>query len=123
MPTPTPLKAMAPERMELLMREWLSHLLAKCARKNEAYAETDVTGDALNNFREAEADWGIPMLTYAGVLQGKHYRAWRAYVRTGKAPDKPFRILGDLLVYCLLQYAILIDRGVVDHAEVLNDGD
>ncbi len=114
---------MSPERMDLLMKEFLECLTNKCAKKNKAYAETDVTADALNNFREAAADFGISMSTYAMILQGKHYRAWKTFVRTGEAPDKPFRILGDIIVYALIMYCIAIEQGTWTHEEVLDDED
>ena len=74
---------MSPEHMDLLMKEFLNHLMKKCAKKNKAYAETDATADALNNFREAADDFDISMNTYAMILQGKYYRAWKSFVRTG----------------------------------------
>ncbi len=115
---------MSPGRMDKLMREFFEHLMAKCQRKNKAYAETDATSDALNNFREAAADFGISKLTYAMILQGKHYRAWKTFVRTGEAPDKAFRILGDIIVYAMLMYCIGIDEGKWKHEqEVMNDDD
>ncbi len=115
---------MAPGRMDKLMREFFSHLMEKCQRKNKAYAETDATSDALNNFREAAADFGISKLTYAMILQGKHYRAWKTFVRTGEAPDKAFRILGDIIVYAMLMYCIGVDEGKWKHEqEVMNDDD
>ncbi len=115
---------MSPGRMDKLMREFFEHLMVKCQRKNKAYAETDATSDALNNFREAAADFGISKLTYAMILQGKHYRAWKTFVRTGGAPDKAFRILGDIIVYAMLMYCIGIDEGKWKHEqEVMNDDD
>ncbi len=114
---------MPPERMEKLMAELFQHLMAKCARKNRAYAETDATADALANFRQAASDFGISMNTYAMILQGKHYRAWKAFVRTGEAPDKPFRILGDIIVYGFLMYCIGVDQGLWSHEDVINDDD
>ena len=115
--------SMSPERMDELMFEFINHLMKKCAKKNKAYAETDVTADALNNFREAADDFDISMNTYAMILQGKHYRAWKTFVRTGEAPDKPFRILGDIIVYALIMYCIGIDQGTWTHEEVLEDED
>ncbi len=115
--------SMSPEHMDELMFEFINHLMKKCAKKNKAYAETDVTADALNNFREAADDFGISMNTYAMILQGKHYRAWKTFVRTGEAPDKPFRILGDIIVYALIMYCIGIDQGTWTHEEVLEDED
>ena len=115
---------MSPGRMDKLMREFFEHLMKKCQRKNKAYAETDATSDALNNFREAAEDFGISKLTYAMILQGKHYRAWKTFVRTGEAPDKAFRILGDIIVYAMLMYCIGIDEGKWKHEqEVLEDDD
>ena len=115
---------MSPGRMDKLMREFFEHLMEKCQRKNKAYAETDATSDALNNFREAAADFGISKLTYAMILQGKHYRAWKTFVRTGEAPDKAFRILGDIIVYAFLMYCIGVDENKWKHEqEVLEDGD
>ncbi len=114
---------MPPGRMDKLMREFFEHLMAKCQRKNKAYAETDATSDALNNFREAAADFGISKLTYAMILQGKHYRAWKTFVRTGEAPDKAFRILGDIIVYAMLMYCIGCDESTWSHEEVLDDDD
>ncbi|KKL27774.1 hypothetical protein LCGC14_2381810 [marine sediment metagenome] len=116
--------AMSPGRMYYLMREFFEMLMKKCQRKNKAYAETDATSDALNNFREAAADFGISKLTYAMILQGKHYRAWKTFVRTGEAPDKAFRILGDIIVYAMLMYCIAIDEGKWKHEqEVMEDDD
>ncbi len=115
---------MSPGRMDKLMREFFEHLMEKCQRKNKAYAETDATSDALNNFREAAADFGISKLTYAMILQGKHYRAWKTFVRTGEAPDKAFRILGDIIVYAMLMYCIGVDEGKWKHEqEVMEDDD
>ena len=115
---------MSPGRMDKLMREFFEHLMKKSQRKNKAYAETDTTSDALNNFREAAAEFDISKLTYAMILQGKHYRAWKTFVRTGKAPDKAFRILGDIIVYAFLMYCIGIDEGKWKHEqEVLEDDD
>ncbi|KKK54203.1 hypothetical protein LCGC14_3087100 [marine sediment metagenome] len=78
---------------------------------------------ALANFRQAAEDFEISMHTYAMILQGKHYRAWKTYVRTGGAPDKPFRILGDIIVYAFLMYCIGVDQGAWGHEEVLEDDD
>ena len=114
---------MPPEEMTRLMHGFFSHLMEKCERKNKAYAETDATADALANFRQASGDFGISMHTYAMILQGKHYRAWKTYVRTGGAPDKPFRILGDIIVYAFLMYCIGVDQGAWGHEEVLEDDD
>ena len=114
---------MSPGRMDKLMREFFEHLMEKCQRKNKAYAETDATSDALNNFREAEETFDIKMMLYAEILKDKHRRAWQTYVRTGEAPDKPFRILGDTIVYALLQYCIAVDQGFWDHEAVLKDDD
>lgn len=115
---------MSPGRMDKLMREFFEHLMEKCQRKNKAYAETDATSDALNNFREAAAEHGISKMTYAMILQGKHYKAWKTFVRTGEAPDKPFRILGDIIVYAFIMYCIGVDEGTWKHEqEVLEDGD
>jgi len=115
---------MSPGRMDKLMREFFEHLMEKCQRKNKAYAETDATSDALNNFRQAAEEFGISKLTYAMILQGKHYRAWKTFVRTGEAPDKAFRILGDIIVYAFLMYAIGVDEGKWKHEqEVLEDDD
>ncbi len=115
---------MSPGRMDKLMREFFEHLMEKCQRKNKAYAETDATSDALNNFREAAAEHGISKMTYAMILQGKHYRAWKTFVRTGEAPDKPFRILGDIIVYAFIMYCIGVDEGKWKHEqEVLEDAD
>lgn len=105
------------------MREWLGHLLGMCKRKNDAYAETDVTADALNNFREAASEYGVSMMTYAMIMQGKHERGWKSFTRTGKAPNKPWRVLGDRLVYCLLQYCIAVDQGMWTHEEAIGDDD
>ena len=115
--------AMSPKRMDSLIFEFINHLMKKCAKKNKAYAETDATADALNNFREAADDFDISMNTYVMILQGKHYRAWKTFVRTGEAPDKPFRILGDIIVYALIMYCIGIDQGTWTHEEVLEDED
>ncbi len=115
---------MSPGRMDKLMREFFEHLMEKCQRKNKAYAETDVSSDALNNFREAAEDFGISKLTYAMILQGKHYRAWKTFVRTGEAPDKAFRILGDIIVYAFLMYCIGVDEGKWKHEqEAMKDDD
>ncbi len=115
---------MSPGRMDKLMREFFEHLMEKCQRKNKAYAETDATSDALNNFREAAADYDITMTKYAHILQGKHYRAFKTWMRTGEAPDKPFRILGDVIVYAFLMYCIGVDEGKWKHEqEVLEDDD
>lgn len=115
---------MSPGRMDKLMREFFEHLMTKCQRKNKAYAETDATSDALNNFREAAADFGISKLTYAMILQGKHYRAWKTFVRTSEAPDKAFRILGDIIVYAFLMYCIGVDEDKWKHEqEVMKDDD
>ena len=114
---------MPPEEMTRLMRGFFERLMEKCERKNRAYAETDATADALNNFRQAADDFGISMNTYAMILQGKHHRAWKTYVRTGEAPDRPFRILGDIIVYAFLMYCIGCDRGDWSHEEVLEDDD
>ncbi len=115
---------MSPGRMDKLMREFFEHLMKKSQRKNKAYAETDTTSDALNNFREAAEEFGISKLTYAMILQGKHYRAWKTFVRTGEAPDKAFRILGDIIVYAFLMYCIGVDEGKWKHEqEVLEDDD
>jgi hypothetical protein len=115
---------MSPGRMDKLMREFFEMLMKKCQRKNKAYAETDATSDALNNFREAEKTFDTKMMLYAEILKDKHRRAWQTYVRTGEAPDKPFRILGDTIVYALLQYCIAIDQKLWDHEqEVMQDDD
>ena len=115
---------MSPGRMDKLMREFFEHLMAKCQRKNKAYAETDATDDALNNFREAAAEHDISKLTYAMILQGKHSKAWKTFVRTGEAPDKAFRILGDIIVYAFIMYCIGVDEGKWKHEqEVLEDAD
>ena len=115
---------MSPGRMDKLMREFFEMLMKKCQRKNKAYAETDTTSDALNNFREAAADFGISKLTYAMILQGKHYRAWKTFVRTGESPDKAFRILGDIIIYAFIMYTIGCDEGKWKHEqEVLEDDD
>jgi len=114
---------MAPGRMDTLMHEFFAHLMSKCQRKNKAYAETDVTSDALNNFREAAGDYDISMMKYASILQGKHVRALKTWIRTGEAPDKPYRILGDIIVYAFLMYCISVDQGTFDHEEVLEDDD
>ncbi|KKL12441.1 hypothetical protein LCGC14_2535780, partial [marine sediment metagenome] len=77
-----------------------------------------------NNFREAAEDFGILKLTYAMILQGKHYRAWKTFVRTGEAPDKAFRILGDIIIYAFIMYTIGCDEGKWKHEqEVLEDDD
>lgn len=114
---------MPPAEMSRLMYGFFERLMAKCERKNKAYAETDATADALNNFRQAAEDFDISMGTYAMILQGKHYRAWKTYTRTGEAPDKPFRILGDIIVYAFLMYCIGCDTGAWTHEEVLEDRD
>ncbi len=114
---------MPPVEMARLMHGFFEHLMEKCERKNKAYAETDATADALANFRQASGDFGISMHTYAMILQGKHYRAWKTYVRTGGAPDKPFRILGDIIVYAFLMYCIGADQGAWSHEEVMEDDD
>lgn len=115
---------MSPGRMDKLMREFFEHLMEKCQRKNKAYAETDATSDALNNFRQAAAEYDITMTKYAHILQGKHYRAFKTWMRTGEAPDKPFRILGDIIVYAFIMYCIGVDEGKWKHEqEVLEDGD
>jgi len=108
---------MSPGRMDKLMREFFEHLMKKCQRKNKAYAETDATADALNNFRQAAEEFGISKLTYAMILQGKHYRAWKTFVRTGEAPDKAFRILGDIIVYAFLMYCIGVDEHKWEHEQ------
>lgn len=118
-----PKLVLSPTRMDKLMQEFFKHLTLKCQRKNKAYAETDVTSDALNNFREVEKAFGIDMMLYAEILKDKHRRAWQTYVRTGEAPDKAFRILGDMIVYALIQYCIAIDQGLWDHEMVLKDDD
>ncbi|KKK70928.1 hypothetical protein LCGC14_2919030, partial [marine sediment metagenome] len=97
--------------------------MEKCQRKNKAYAETDVSSDALNNFREAAQEYDISMMKYASILQGKHSRAWKTFMRTGEAPDKAFRILGDIIVYAFLMYCISVDEETFDHEEVLDDDD
>ncbi len=117
-------EVMSPGRMDKLMREFFEHLMVKCQKKNKAYAETDATSDALNNFREAALDYDITMTKYAHILQGKHYRAFKTWMRTGEAPDKPFRILGDIIVYAFIMYCIGVDEGTWKHEqEVLEDGD
>lgn len=114
---------MSPGRMDKLMVDFFHHLMEKCRRKNKAYAETDATSDALNNFRQAAEEFGISKTTYAMILQGKHYRAWKTFVRTGEAPDKPERILGDIIVYAFLMYCIGVDEGKWKHEEVIEDAD
>ncbi len=121
--TPAPKTGMPPAEMKRLMHGFFKRLMEKCERKNKAYAETDATADALANFRQAAEDFGISMPTYAMILQGKHYRAWKAYVRTGEAPDKPFRILGDIIVYAFLMYVIGCDQAAWSHEDVMADDD
>ena len=118
-----PKVVMSPKRMDKLMLDFFNHLMSKCQRKNKAYAETDATSDALNNFREAAADYDISMTKYAHILQGKHYRAFKTFMRTGDSPDLPYRILGDVIVYAFLMYCIGVDEGTWNHEEVLEDGD
>ena len=112
---------MDPAFMKSAMEDFFAHLMSLCEKKNRGYAQTDVTGDALHNFRQAEQDWDVSMMRYAGILQGKHIAAWKTWVRTGEAPDKPWRILGDIAVYCFLKYCIGIDQGDWTHKQVMED--
>ena len=101
--------------------ELFEHATETFKRKNKGYADAERTLDVLENFRSEAKRWGVSMLTYAGIMRGKHEKAWHTFVRGGEVPDFPWRILKDRLVYTLIEYLIAIDQNVWWHEEVMQD--
>jgi hypothetical protein len=98
-----------------------AHCMETFHRKNRGYANTEVSGDVLENFRSEARDHEISMLKYARIMRGKHEKAWKTFVNHGYAPDKAWRILKDRVNYALLEYLIALDRGDFTEEDVLDD--
>lgn len=91
----------------------MEHIFKEAQSTREAgqreYAHND--GNALQNFDDEAANFGIPRTVVWGIFAGKHWRGIRSYINGHRSQREDIRgrIL-DLIVYLILLWSMVDDE-------------